>query len=88
MSKEDKEKKQRKLQQTRIDIQRTERELREDIDLRRREEINKLQNEITKVIQKIAETEKYDLIFYSGVAYASDKIDMTPDVLKALGEIK
>ena len=33
MSKEDKEKKQRKLQQTRIDIQRTERELREDIDL-------------------------------------------------------
>ena len=85
MSDKDKEKTQRKLQQNKIDIQRSERELREDIDLRRREEINKLQNEVTKVIQKIAEEEKFDLIFYTGVAYASDQVNVTENVLKALG---
>jgi len=85
MSDKDKEKTQRKLQQNKIDIQRAERELREDIDLRRREEINKLQNEVTKVIQKIAEEEKFDLIFYTGVAYASDQVNITENVLKALG---
>jgi len=88
MDDKQKEKTQKKLQQNRIDIQRSERELREDIDLRRREEINKLQNQVTKVIESLAEKEKYDLILYTGVAYASDKIDMTPAVLKALGNLK
>ena len=88
MSDSDKEKSQKKIQQNRIDIQRTERELREDIDLRRREEITKLQGKVTQVIENLAKTEKYDLILYTGVAYAGDKIDMTPLVLKALGESK
>jgi outer membrane protein len=83
-----KKKKQRSLSQLRIDIQRTERELREDIDLRRREEITKLQNKVTKVIEILAEREKYDLILYTGVAYASDKVDMTSLVLKELGSLK
>jgi outer membrane protein len=72
----------------RIDIQRSERELREDIDLRRREEINKLQVKVTQVIETLAEKEKYDVILYTGVAYASDKVDMTPLVLKALTDLK
>ena len=88
MSDADKEKKQRSLSQLRIDIQRTERELREDIDLRRREEITKLQNKVTKVIEILAEREKYDLILYTGAAYASDKVDMTSLVLKELGTLK
>jgi len=88
MGDEEKSKKQKKLQDIRIDIQRSERELREDIDLRRREEITKLQNKVTKVIEILAEREKYDLIFYTGVAYASDKVDMTSLVLKELGASK
>jgi outer membrane protein len=88
MSDSDKEKNQKKLQQTRIDIQRNERELREDIDLRRREEITKLQNKVTQVIESLAEKEKFDLILYTGVAYASDKIDITPLILKELGNLK
>jgi outer membrane protein len=82
------EKKQKQLQDNRIDIQRTERELREDIDLRRREEINKLQTKVTKVIEILAEKEKFDLILYTGVAYASDKVDITGLVLKELGNLK
>ena len=88
MSDDEKDKNQRKLQQTRIDIQRTERELREDIDLRRREEITKLQNKVTKVIEILAEKEKFDLILYTGVAYSSNKIDITPLILKELGNLK
>jgi len=88
LSEKDKEKKQKKFQQLRIDIQRAERELREDIDLRRREEINKLQNQVTKVIEKIAVDEKFDLILYTGVAYAGDKVDITKKVLSHLGELK
>jgi len=84
----EREKKQKSLQLARIDIQRSERELREDIDLRRREEINKLQVKVTQVIETLAEKEKYDVILYTGVAYASDKVDMTPLVLKALADLK
>lgn len=88
MSDSDKEKKQRKLQNARIDVQRSERELREDIDLRRREEITKLQNKVTKVIETLAERDKFDLILYTGVAYAGDKVDITPLILKELATIK
>lgn len=88
LSDKEKEKTQKSLQQFRIDVQRTERELREDIDLRRREEITKLQSKVTQVIDSLATNEKYDLILYTGVAYASDKVDMTQSVLKALGELK
>jgi len=79
---DEKEKKQRKLQNSRIDIQRTERELREDIDLRRRDEINQLQVKVTEVIEKLATRDKFDLILYTGVAYASDKVNITDLVLK------
>jgi outer membrane protein len=88
LSDEEKQKKQKKIQEQRIDIQRTERELREDIDLRRREEITKLQSKVTQVIELLADKEKYDLILYTGVAYASDKVDMTSLVLKELGSLK
>jgi len=86
LSDKEKEKKQREFQQTRIDIQRSERELREDIDLRRREEIGKLQAQVTKVIEKVSERDKFDLILYTGVAYASDKVNITDLVLKELSK--
>lgn len=88
LSDSEKEKQQRKLQNSRIEIQRAERELREDIDLRRREEITKLQAKITSVIESLSQKEKFDLILYTGVAYASDKIDITPLILKELGNLK
>jgi len=83
---DEKEKKLRVLQNTRIDIQRTERELREDIDIRRRDEINQLQVKVTEVIEKLAERDKFDLILYTGVAYASDKVNITDLVLKELSK--
>jgi outer membrane protein len=85
MSDEQREKTEKNLQQTRIDIQRNERELREDMDLRKREEIGDLQEKINLTIDKIAADEKYDLILYNGIAFASSKVDMTDQIIKALG---
>ena len=85
MSDDQRDKAERSLQQRRIDIQRNERELREDMDLRRREEIGDLQEKINITIDKIAANEKYDLILYNGIAYASNKVDITAQIIKALG---
>ena len=88
MSESERQKAQKKIQNAKIDIQRIERELREDIDIRRREEIGKLQQQINKSIEDLAKKEKYDLILYQGVAYASKGIDITNDLIKALGKSK
>ena len=88
MSDTEKEKQGKEIQNLRIDIQRDERELREDIDLRRREEINSLQGKVNIAIEELAKKDKYDLILYSGVAYASENVDITNAVIKALGTVK
>ena len=88
MSESERQKAQKKMQNAKIDIQRIERELREDIDIRRREEIGKLQQQINKAIEDLAKKEKYDLILYQGVAYASKGIDITNDLIKSLGKSK
>jgi outer membrane protein len=85
LSDSEKEKAEKNLQQRKIDIQRTERELREDMDLRRREEIGDLQEQINITIDKIAASENYDLILYNGIAYASKKVDITEQIIKKLG---
>ena len=88
MAAADRQKAQKKIQNSKIEIQRIERELREDIDIRRREEIGKLQQKINEAIEEMAKTDKYDLILYQGVAYASKKIDITDKLIKVLGNSK
>lgn len=85
MSDDQREKTEKNLQQRRIEIQRNERELREDMDLRRREEIGDLQEKVNITIDKIAAEQKYDLILYNGIAFASNKVDITEQIIKALG---
>ena len=88
MDESTREAKQRELQLGQIDIQRSERELKEDINLRRREEINALQGKINIAIDMFAKAEKYDLILYQGVAYTSDAVDVTKSVVKTLSSVK
>lgn len=88
MSTAERQKSQKKIQNAKIEIQRIERELREDIDIRRREEIGKLQQKINEAIEEMAKTDKYDLILYQGVAYASKEIDITDKLIKVLGKTK
>ena len=88
MSESDRIKKQKEIQGLKIDAQRTEREVREDIDLRRREEIAKVQKQVNIAVEKVAKEQNYDLVLYQGVAYAGKKVDITDIVIKALGSIK
>ena len=78
--------KERDVQNIKIEFQRKQRELREDINLRKNEELGSLQDRINKAVQTVAKAESYDLVMYSGVAYAADKIDITDKVLKLLGK--
>jgi outer membrane protein len=65
------------------DFQRNQREFREDLNLRKSEELAGLQERANQVIRKIAEAEKFDLILQDAV-YISPRIDITDKVIKAL----
>jgi outer membrane protein len=82
----DRRQKERQLNNMRLEFQSKQRELREDINLRKNEELALLQERINKAVQTVSESEGYDLVAYSGVAYASKRIDITDKVLKLLGK--
>ena len=86
MSDSDRRNKERDLANQSRDLQRMQREFREDLNLRRNEELAGIQERANKVIQQIAETEKYDLILQDPVVYASQRIDITDKVIKALAD--
>jgi len=86
LSESERRSKERDAQNIKIEFQRKQRELREDINLRKNEELGSLQDRINKAVQSVSEAEGYDLVVYSGVAYASKKIDITDKVLKLLGK--
>ncbi|MBU3644679.1 MAG: OmpH family outer membrane protein [Candidatus Methylopumilus sp.] len=86
MSETDRKNKERDVSNIKIEFQRKQRELREDVTMRKNEELAALQDRINKAVTAVSETEGFDLVVYSGVAYASKKIDITDKVLKSLGK--
>ena len=86
LSETERRNKERDASNLKIEFQRKQRELREDINLRKNEELSSLQDRINKAVQTVSETDGYDLVVYGGVAYASRKIDITEKVLKLLGK--
>ena len=81
---EERKLKERTLVSDQRDIKRLQDEYSEDLSIRRNEELRKLEKEITKTITDIAKKEKYDLIVFQGVIYASEKVDITNKVLESL----
>jgi len=77
--------KERQLADISRDFQRKQREIREDLNLRRNEELARVQERATRVINQIAEQEKFDLIIQEAV-FASSRIDITEKVIKALSD--
>ena len=87
MSESDRRAKEGELQRLSLDYQRLQREFREDLNLRRNQELSALFERANRVIRQIAEAEKYDLIVQEAV-YRSPRLDITERVLKALAESK
>ena len=83
MAESDRRSREQELQRLTLDFQRLQREYREDLNLRRNQELQQLFERANRVIKAIAEAEKFDLILQEAV-YRSPRIDITERVLKAL----
>jgi len=77
--------KERALADVSRNFQRLQREIREDLNLRRNEELAQVQERATRAINQIAEAERFDLIVQEAV-FASGRIDITDKVIKALAD--
>ena len=56
----------------------------EDLNLRRNEEIGKVQRSLQQEVQAFAKTSGFDLIVGDGVLYRNESLDITAQVLSAL----
>jgi outer membrane protein len=86
MTEADRKNKERDLANMSRDLQRGQREFREDLNLRRNEELAAVQERANRVIQQIAIDEKFDLVIQDPVIYASQRIDITDRVIRALAD--
>lgn len=83
----DRARRQRELADLDREFQRKQRELREDLNQRRNEEIQSLLDRAQKIVRQIAEQEKFDLIVQDAVFF-SPRVDITEKVLRVLNNGK
>lgn len=74
----------RALREKQRELVRRQEEYLEDFNLRRNEELGKLQKSLMEEVQTFARDQRYDLIVGEGVLFASDTIDVTSQVLAGL----
>lgn len=86
MAESDRNNKVRELSNLTREFQRNERSFREDVNLRKNEELASLQERADKIIKQIADAEKFDLILQEPVVWASPRIDITDRVIKLLAD--
>ena len=67
------------------ELRRKQDELKEDFNMRRNDEIAKLQKFIKQAIEDVGKEGKFDLIFYEGISFANPQLDITNEVLQRLG---
>ncbi|MFZ5593508.1 MAG: OmpH family outer membrane protein [Pseudomonadota bacterium] len=84
MSEGERAKAERDLSVRKRDFARAQDELNGDLNIRRNEELNKLQQTLLDAIQTVGKEESYDLILAEGVAYVNPKIDLTDKVLQRM----
>lgn len=85
MSTEQKQKAEDNILQNKRRFQFEQQSLKEDLQSRQRELLQQVQISIRSVIQAYGEKNGYDFIFTDGsIAYASDAVNITEDILKEL----
>ncbi|MFO7594593.1 MAG: OmpH family outer membrane protein [Pseudomonadota bacterium] len=84
MSEEQQRKLERDIHSQQRDLKRAREDFAEDVNIRRNEELAKMQREISRSIITLAREMEYDLILESGVIYASDRVDITNKVIERL----
>ena len=69
------------------DAKRAQQEFSEDFNIRRNDELGKLQRRIVEAIREIAKDQNFDLLLTDGVIYASEQIDVTTQVQEKLSRL-
>ena len=77
--------KERELANLNLQLQTQQREFREDLNLRKNEELAQVLARADKAIKAIAESEEYDIILQEAV-YRNPRVDITDKVLKYLAD--
>jgi outer membrane protein len=75
---------QREIRNLRRSIERRREDLAEELNFRRNQQIKELGEEIELAVETVAKRQGYDLVLSSPVAYASDAINITGEVLAFL----
>jgi len=83
LSEAERTRRQRDLSEQQRDFERKRRELMEDLNTRKNEELAAVTERASKVIKQIFEQEKYDLILQE-VVFAGPRVDITKKVIDAL----
>jgi len=84
MSQSEQQKLERELRSKQREFKRNQDEFRQDLNIRRNEELSKLQRQLYHAIVSLAKKENFDLVVSDSVIYASDRIDITDQVLSKL----
>ena len=84
MSEPDRTKAEREIREGEVNLARRFNELQEDANLRRNEEFGKVQRALLQDVQVFARANGYQLIVSDGVLFATDAVDITPQVIAAV----
>ena len=84
MSEADRVRTEREVRDLELNVNRRFKELQEDLNLRRNEEVGKMQRALLQEVQGYAKANGYQLIVSDGVLFAADGVDITPQLVAAI----
>jgi len=84
MSEADRTRTEREVRDLELTVSRRFKELQEDLNLRRNEEMGRLQRALLMEVQAYAKANGFQLVVSEGVIYAAEAIDITPQVIASL----
>ena len=84
MSEADRVRTEREVRELELNVNRRFNELQEDLNLRRNEEVGRMQRSLLQEVQAYARANGYQLIVSEGVLFAAEGVDITPQVVAAI----
>jgi outer membrane protein len=84
MSEADRLRNEREVRDLELNVNRRFKELQEDLNLRRNEEVGRMQRQLLQEVQTYARANGYQLVLSDGVLFAAEGIDITPQVVAAI----
>ena len=84
MSEADRLRAEREARDLELNVNRRFNELQEDLNLRRNEEVGRMQRALLQEVQAYARANGYQLIVSEGVLFAAEGVDITPQLIAAI----